>query len=124
MNYKGKHHPCVTLYYQFSSFHLFYQKDNTPIQKLLQIFKILFENIERYSGKFGNNPAILEYLLDREGLIYKDDFPQMDTNIKQIYLKKAIDQFLAILCLLGGNCNQYSQLVAEIQNTSIMGEDK
>ena len=36
MNYKDRHHPCVTLYQQFSRFHIFYQKKSLPIQRYLE----------------------------------------------------------------------------------------
>ena len=47
MNYKDKHHPCVTLCQQYSAFHLFFQREGMPIQKYLQIFRIIIKNIEQ-----------------------------------------------------------------------------
>ena len=124
MKYEDKHHPCVTLCQQFSSFHLFYQKKSLPIQKCLQIFCIMVENIERYRGEFGNSSAIIKYVIEREGLVSKDEYKKLDDNTNNTYLKKAQDQYLAVSFLLGGTSSKYNQLVANLQNSYILGEDK
>ena len=38
MNYEDKHHPCVTLCQQFSSFHLFYQKESYQYKNIYRFF--------------------------------------------------------------------------------------
>ena len=124
MNYEDRHHPCVTLYQQFSAFHLFYQKESLPIQKYLQIFRIMVENIERYGGDFGNDNAIVTYVLEREGEVTEEEFTGLNDGVKETYLKMARDQYLAISFLLGGNRTKYGQLVADLQNSYILGEDK
>ena len=63
MKYKDKHHPCVTLCQQFSAFRFYYQMDGLPIQKYLQVFKIMVVNIEHYGGELGNSSAIILYVL-------------------------------------------------------------
>ena len=63
MNYENRHHPCITLCQQFSAFHFFNQCDGLPIQKYLQIFRVIVENIEHYGGEFGNHPAILKHVI-------------------------------------------------------------
>ena len=60
MNYKDKHHPCITMCQQFCAFHVFYQRNGIPIQKYLQIFRVVVEFIEQYGGEFGNHPSILQ----------------------------------------------------------------
>ena len=122
MNYEDRHHPCVTICQQFTFFHLFFQKEGVPIQKYLQIFRIMVENIERYGGEFGNCSGIIKYVLKRDGVM--DKFSSLNEDAKKIYLKKARDQYLAIAFLLGGTRSKYSQLVAELQNSYILGEDK
>ena len=124
LNYEDKHHPCITLCQQFCAFHVFYQRDGIPIQKYLQIFWVVVENIERYGGEFGNHPAILKYILDRDGLIHGDDYNELEENQKTAYKKKARDQFLATSFLLGGNRSKYSQLVADLQNSYVPGVDQ
>ena len=123
MNYEDKHHPCVTLYQQFSALHFYNQKDGLPIQKNLQIFKIIVENIKHYRGEFGNSSAIISYVLEREGLISEEDYKQMNNDLKKTYFKKARDQYLAIAFLLGGTRSRYSHLVADLQNCYILGQD-
>ena len=39
-------------------------------------------------------------------------------------MKEARDQWLATVFLLGGTCAKYSQLVADLQNSNILGADK
>ena len=124
MNYEDKHHPCITLCQQFSAFHVFYQREGLPIQKYIQIFRVIVENIERYGGEFGNHGAILQYVLDRDGLTHGNKFEDLNEEYKIIYKKKARDQFLAISFLLGGTRSKYSQLVADLQNSYIMGVDQ
>ena len=51
------------------------------------------------------------------------DYDQMNDNTKKIYLRER-DQYLAIFFLLGGTLSKYSQLVADLQNSYILGEDK
>ena len=125
MNYKDKHHPCITLCQQFCAFHdVFYQCNVILIQKYLQIFQEVVENIERYGSKFGYHPAILIYVFDRDGLIYGDDYNDLEENQKTVYKKKAWDQFLATSFLLGGIWSEYSQLVADFQNSYVLGLDQ
>ena len=47
----------------------------------------------------------------------------MNIDFKKNYLKKARDQYLAITFLLGGTRSKYSQLVADLQNSYILGQD-
>ena len=89
MKYEDKHHPCVTLCQQFSAFHFYYQKDGLPIQKYLQIFKIMVENIDCYGGEFGNSSAIISYVLEREGLISEEDYKPMNNDLKKNLFKKS-----------------------------------
>ena len=124
MNYEDRHHPCVMLYQQFSAFHIFYQKESLPIQKYLQIFRIMLDNIERYGGDFGNDNAIVKYVLEREGEVTEEEFTGLSDGAKEVYLKMARDQYLAISFLLGGTRSKYGQLVADLQNSYILGEDK
>ena len=102
MNYEDRHHLCVTLYQQFLAFHIFYQKESLPIQKYLQIFRIMVENIERYGGDFGNDNAIMKYVLEREGEVTEEEFTGLSDRAKEAYLKMARDQYLAIsfFCLV------------------------
>ena len=101
MNYKDKHHPCITLWHQFSAFHIFYQRDGMLIQKYLQIFQFIVENIERYGGEFGNHPATLKYVIEKEGLIHGDDFHNFDEDIcwnmwSEIYVSRNLSYFLYV----------------------------
>ena len=48
----------------------------------------------------------------------------MEENLKTLYKKKARDQFLATSFLLGGNRSKYSQLVADLQNSYVLGVDQ
>ena len=84
----------------------------------------MVENIERYGGDFGNDSAIVKYVLDKEGEVTEEDFTGMSDGAKEVYLKMARDQYLAISFLLGGTRSRYGQLVADLQNTYILGEDK
>ena len=88
MNYEEKHHFCVKQCQQFSELHFYYQKDGLQIQKYLQIFKIMVENIEHHGGEFGNSSAIISYVLEPKGLISEEDYKQMDNNLKKPYLKR------------------------------------
>ena len=54
----------------------------------------------------------------------KVNYEQMDEDTKKIYLKKARDQYLATSFLLGGTRSKYSLLIADLQNSCILGEDK
>ena len=94
------------------------------IQKYLQNFQVIVQNIERYGVEFGNHLTILKYIIEKEGLIHADDFNNFDKDIKQLNKRKARDQFLAISFLLGGTCAKYSQLVADLQNSYILGVDQ
>ena len=82
------------------------------------------ENIKRYGGKFGQHKAMLQYAIERDGLIQGSNFDELDKEHQRTYKKKARDQFLAISFLLGRNRSRYSQLVAELQNSYIMGVDQ
>ena len=94
MNYEDRHHPCITLCQQFTAFHIFYQRDGVAIQKYLQIFRVIVENIEHYGGEFGNHPAILKHVIEKDGMIHGEDFDTLDANIKSIYKKRLGISFL------------------------------
>ena len=121
MNYEDKHHPCVMLCQQFSAFHVFYQDKGLPIQKYPQIFRVIVENIECYGGEFGNHSTILQYVVNRDGLVQGNTFDNLDDEYKNIYKRKGCDHYLVISFLLGSNRSKYSQLVADLQNSYIMG---
>ena len=59
-------------------------------------------------------------------MIHGQDFDALDKDIKLLYYKKkkARDQFLATAFLLGGNRTKYCQLVANLQNSYILGVDQ
>ena len=67
---------------------------------------------------------MLQYAIERDGLIQGSNFDELDKEHQRTYKKKARDQFLAISFLLGRNRSRYSQLVAELQNSYIMGVDQ
>ena len=81
-------------------------------------------SIERYGSEFGNHPAILKYVLDRDGLIHGDDYNELEEIQNTLYKKKARDHFLATSFLLGGNRSKYSQLVADLENLYVLGVDQ
>ena len=124
MNYEDRHHPCVILYQQFSAFHIYYQRKNLPIQNYLLIFQIIVENIERCGGEFGNDSAKLRYVLEREGQVNEEQYMKLSEEEKDTYLKMATDQYLAISFLFGGTRSKYGQLVSNLKNAYILGEDK
>ena len=84
----------------------------------------MVKNIEQYGGDFGNDSASVKYTLEREAEVTEEEFTGMSDRAKEVYLKMARDQYLAISFLLGGTCSRYSQLVADLQNLYILGEDK
>ena len=75
----------------------------------MQIFCIIVENIEQYyGGEFGNNQAVMKYVMDHEGLSYEDDYEQLNKNNNKKYCKMARDQHLAITFLLGSTGSKYA----------------
>ena len=93
MNYEDRNYPFVTLCQQFTFFQVFYQKEGLPIEKYLQIFRIMVENIERYGGEFGNCSGIIKYVPERDRVT--DKFSSLNEDEKKVYVKKARDQYLA-----------------------------
>ena len=82
----------------------------------------MVENIEQYGGDFGNYNAIMKYVL--EGEVTEEELTGLSDGAKEVYLKMARDQYLAISFLLGGTRSRYGQLVADLQNSYILGKDK
>ena len=107
-------------------FHLSYF---LPIQR--NYHPKVYSNLQSYSGEyralqgeFGNHAAILQYLLDRDGLIHGNKFDDLKDKYKIMCKKKARDHYLAISFLMGGTRSKYGQLVADLQNLYIMGVDQ
>jgi len=121
MDYEHKKCIYVTLLRQIQFLYSYKQRDNQSLHKYFEVFQIMTENIERYGGSFGNHPAYVKESLEKAGLSLDD--PNLTSEVLAEHEKKAQQKFLGISFLLGGRNDMYEDLVVDLENDYLKGND-
>ena len=121
MDYEHKKCIYVTLLRQIQFLYSYKQRDNQSLHKYFEVFQIMTENIERYGGSFGNHPAYVKASLEKAGLSIDD--PKLPTEVRVEHEKNAQQKFLGISFLLGGRNDMYEDLVVDLENDYLKGND-
>jgi len=79
------------------------------------------ESIERYGGTFGDHEAYVREVMSQDGLDYDND--SLDDGVRESYFDKARKKFVAIVFLLGGKANLYNNLVVNLENDYLKGNN-
>ena len=120
MKYDHQKCPYVTLLRQLKFFFTYRQRESQDLHTYFEVFQIMKENIDRYGGEFGNQPAYVRALMEADGLDY-DGVHILETV--EIYEKKAREKFLATTFLLGGRLDTYGDMITDLENDYLKGHD-
>jgi len=118
MKYDHQKHVLVTLFRQMRFFYGYRQKDNQDLHKYFEVFEIMVDNIDHIGGSFVH-PKFTEELMEKDKL---EISKQSDTVLKT-YEEKAKEKLLAIAFLMGGRFDVYSDLVTDLENDFLKGQD-
>ena len=122
MDYEHKKCIYVTLLKQIKFLYAYKQRDNQSLHKYFEVFQIMTENIERYGGSFGNHPAYVKDSMEKAGIQIDDPDVFTDELLKE-HERKAQQKFLGISFLLGGRNDMYEDLVIDLENDYLKGND-
>jgi len=121
MEFEHKKCVYVTLFKQLRYFYLNRQRDSQNLHRYFETFQVMTESIERYGGTFGDHDAYVREVMEQDGLDFNDD--SMEESVREKYFEKARKKFLAIAFLLGGKPDLYENLVVDLENDYLKGND-
>jgi len=122
MDYEHKKCIYVTLLKQIKFLYAYKQRDNQSLHKYFEVFQIMTENIERYGSSFGNHPAYVKDSMEKAG-IDLDNPDEVTEDLLKEHELKAQQKFLGISFLLGGRSDMYEDLVIDLENDYLKGND-
>jgi len=120
MEFEHKKCVYVTLFKQLKYFYLSRQSEHQSLHRYFEMFQVMTESIERYGGNFGDHEAYVIEVMCQDGLVFGD---VTDKEVIEAYSVKARKKFLAIAFLLGGKVDLYGNLVVELENDFLKGND-
>ena len=101
-----------------------YRQEGESLHKYLEVYKSLVDNIKRFGGELGTDVGLVKEMMLSDGLSYETDYANLGDDDKEDLLKRCEDKYLAVCFLLGGSIKKYGSLVADLQNSYLMGDDK
>ena len=101
-----------------------YRQEGEDLDKYLEVYKSLVDNIKRFRGELGTDVELVKEVMLLDGLEYETDYANFCDDDKEGLLKRCEDNYLAVCFLLGCSIRKYGSLVADLQNSYQMGDNK
>jgi len=124
--------PFITLHKHMHFFYSYRQKDNDDIHRYFELFKLMVDNIQRFGGAIGRHPLFIKESMKVTNVLAKDatdeefgvTYDALTSIEKESYKRSADDRALAVAFLMGGKQNVYGDLLVDLQNQYLIGNDQ
>ena len=132
MKFTSKTNPILTLVKHLGFVFSYRQREKDDVHKYLELFKLMIDSISRVGGSFGNHFLVTKTVMIDEKHVKatvsdadaKIVFDKLDKDVQQDVKHKAENRVLAMMFLLGGRPDKYQNLLVDLQNQFIRGNDQ
>ena len=132
MKFTIKTNPEVNLHKHLAFFYNYQQKEKDDIHKYFELFKIMADGIQNFGGNLGKHDLFIRRVMEHNNMVkdgatqqeFYTTYAALSADEKEAVLSAAESRGLAIAFLMGGNPQQYGQLILGLQNQFLMKNDQ
>eukprot|EP00957_Ditylum_brightwellii_P093164 7093139-Ditylum_brightwellii.AAC.1 len=116
---KGIAYKYKAVYNASQSFYFLYQKDNTSLEKCMEIFLNMTDVVRHSNGKIGEHQKLHKYILKMNG-----DEGATNAKIIEHAAKASAEAYLTYIFIAEANCKKYTKLLEDISNDHHRSKDE
>ena len=116
--FESKRYPLLAVHTEIKGLYGNYQKSYMGCDSYMESFQNLVQVIEHCGGDFGNHPTLIKYNLKQKGITAPDS-----TKSKNA-LEESKEAYLAISFLCRLNKDKYQDLLDNLSNSYLAGQDE
>ena len=117
-DYEPKRYPPLAVYSAVRSLYKHYQKAHVTNDTYLEAHQNLVDFIDHCGGNLAGRKTLAKYILEKKGLTSPSD------DEKKAAASKAKDAYEAMAYLCGLNRDRYQDLLNQLANAFLAGQDK